>query len=715
MIVSALLTSVGINLGLCVLFFAVYSVLRKQPGNVKVYFPRLVEEGDALRRPGDVLSLVCFLPSTGWVRSAWRPSENELLSAVGFDAVVFMRIFIFSLKVFCATGFIGIFILLPVNYEGDQLREFDLFNITNESLDRFSISNVQDGSRWLWVHFSAAYVITGVVCYLLYMEFDYISSKKLEYFYASSPKPEQFTILVRGVPMSSENDYSDTVEKFFRENHPSTYHSHLVLCRTSKLHQLINDAESVYRKLAHLKSKHYGPESSYHGSIPELVGKNGDLIGKYGKELDNIEENVRLEQTDVTSSIKELPAAFVCFRSRYGAAATIHIRQSTNPTEWVTEQAPEPRDVYWPNFSASFIKIWLSKTVVVLASFFLTMIFLVPVAFVQGLANLDQLETTFPFLKSILTINVVSQVITGYLPSLILHTFLSIMPAIMKSFSTMQGYISHSAIERSACRKMLWFTIWNIFFASVLSGSIANQFEIILDPKNIPRRLAIAVPAQASFFISYVVTSGWTSLSSDLTRTLYLVGDFFRRHFLRKEEDKFLAPSISYHSEIPAVLFFGLLGITYSLLAPLILPFLLIYFCLGYVIYRNQLLNVYSPKYETGGMFWLSVHSTTIFSLILMQAIAIGIFGLKKLPIASTFTVPLPVFTFLFDDYCRKRFVPIFRAYSAESLIKKDRADQTSQGMADFLNNLGTAYVDPALAPIQFSENPNSRVAPLIS
>ncbi|CAL5386151.1 unnamed protein product [Camellia sinensis] len=82
----------------------------------------------------------------------------------------------------------------------------------------------------------------------------------------------------------------------------------------------------------------------------------------------------------------------------------------------------------------------------------------------------------------------------------------------------------------------------------------------------------------------------------------------------------------------------------------------------------ERLLNVYAPKFKTGGTFWPVVHSPTIFSLILTQIIAIGIFGLKKIPLASTFCVSLPVLTLIFNDYCRKRFLPIFQAYSAEKL-----------------------------------------------
>lgn len=95
---------------------------------------------------------------------------------------------------------------------------------------------------------------------------------------------------------------------------------------------------------------------------------------------------------------------------------------------------------------------------------------------------------------------IVSQVITGYLPSVILLLFLSVVPSIMKLFSSMEGYIAYSEIEKSACVKMLWFAIWNIFFANVLTGSAASQVQIFLDPKNIPQVLALVVPAQVKPF-----------------------------------------------------------------------------------------------------------------------------------------------------------------------------------------------------------------------
>ncbi|KAJ1405793.1 Calcium-dependent channel, 7TM region, putative phosphate [Sesbania bispinosa] len=710
MIVSALLTSVGINTALCVLFFALYSILRKQPSNYEVYVPRLLAEGTSRRSRFNLKRLI---PSPDWVAKAWRLSEEELLSLSGLDGVVFMHIITFSLKIFTFAGIIGILVLLPVNCWGNQLQDFDVVDFAGNSLDVFTISNVNSGSNWLWVHFFAVYIVTGFICLQLYYEYKYIASKRISYFYSSKPQPHQFTILVHSIPTSSSCSISDSVESFFKELYPSTYLSHVVIRRTNKIRSLLSEAKNLCKRITQLRSDP-NQQKYKHGGYFGLFGQNDNLIDHYGRKLEDIEHNVRLKQSEASLAGKEARAAFVFFRSRFGAATAFHLQQSVNPTQWITELAPEPRDVYWPFFSETFMRKWISRLVVILVTTLFTILFLIPVVIVQGLTNLSQLEILFPFLASVLTIKFVSQVITGYLPSLILQMSLKVVPPVMRFLTSIQGSISLSDIEMSASRKVLWFTIWNVFFATVFSGSFLHQLSVILDLKDIPGKLAVAVPAQASFFITYVATTGWTSVSSELFRIIPLIVSLIKRPFTRPE-DEFEVPSLPPHRDVPRVLFFGLLGITYFFLAPLILPFLLVYFCLAYIIFRNQFINVYAPKYETAGKFWPIVHDSMIFALVLMHIIAVGTFALKKLSSASTWMLPLPVLTLLFNQYCRKRFLPIFTAYSAESLIKKDREDQNDTTMAEFYDKLVIAYKDPALLPIQYSPNSDSLLSPPVT
>ena len=94
---------------------------------------------------------------------------------------------------------------------------------------------------------------------------------------------------------------------------------------------------------------------------------------------------------------------------------------------------------------------------------------------------------------------------------------------------------------------------------------------------------------QATFFMTYVLTSGWSSLSSEIMQPYMLLCNFFNKFILRNNDDPSNGTlSFPYHTEIPRVLLFGFLGFTYSLLAPLILPFLLVYFFLANLVYRNQ-------------------------------------------------------------------------------------------------------------------------------
>lgn len=79
-----------------------------------------------------------------------------------------------------------------------------------------------------------------------------------------------------------------------------------------------------------------------------------------------------------------------------------------------------------------------------------------------------------------------------------------------------------------------------------------------------------------------------------------------------------------------------------------------------------QILNVYRTKYMYGGGFWPVVHNTTIFSLLLTQIIALGVFALKKSPISSIFTIILAMMTFLFNEYCRHSFGRVFSKLAAQ-------------------------------------------------
>lgn len=117
--------------------------------------------------------------------------------------------------------------------------------------------------------------------------------------------------------------------------------------------------------------------------------------------MDNYQ--ISLERKDITRESKYvMPAAFVSFKTRWAAAVCAQTQQTRNPTVWLTEWAPEPRDVYWDNLAIPYVSLAVRKLIIAVAFFFLTFFFMIPIALVQSLANIEGIEKAVPFLKPII-------------------------------------------------------------------------------------------------------------------------------------------------------------------------------------------------------------------------------------------------------------------------------------------------------------------------
>ncbi|XP_015575719.2 CSC1-like protein RXW8 isoform X2 [Ricinus communis] len=680
--IAALLTSAGINIGLCIVLLSLYSILRKQPSNRVVYFGRRL--ASVRIRNTDFFSIERFVPSPSWIVKAWETTEEEILAIGGLDALAFQRMLIFSIRVFSIAAVICLLLVLPMNYYGKEMQHKW---IPSESLDVFTIGNVKEGSRWLWAHCLALYIISCAACVLLYFEYKSITEMRLAHITKSSLNASHFTILVRSVPWSPGESYSETVKKFFANYYASSYLSHQMVYKRGLIQKLMVDAEKMCSMII--------PVPIDRPSLRPccLCGKSTTSFKILASEAESVKDSISIADLNVATPENECAAAFVFFKTRYSAVVATQMLQSPNPMLWVTELAPEPHDVLWSNLSIPYKQLWLRKIATLLAAIVFMFLFLIPVTFVQGLTQLDKLSRTFPFLRGLLKKDFMNHVVTGYLPSVILMLFLYTVPPVMMLFSSVEGPVSRSGRKKSAGLKILYFTIWNVFFVNVLSGSVISQLNVFSSVRDIPMELAKAIPTQASFFMTYVLTSGWAGLACEVMQLFPLSCNMIKKFILRNDKDSSDdLMTFPYHTEVPRVLLFGLIGFTCSIMAPLILPFLLVYFSLAYLVYRNQILNVYIPKYEGGGHFWPIVHNTTIFSLVLTQIIALGVFGIKESPVASGFTFPLVIGTLLFNEYCRLRFSPIFDKDPIKILIEMDRDDEQSGRMDQIYQQLHSAY-----------------------
>ncbi|MCO5589388.1 hypothetical protein L7F22_043355 [Adiantum nelumboides] len=748
--VSGLITSAVINIALATLFFVLYSVFRKQQANAYLYFARHILHEKRTNAASGHITLKSIIPSAGWVKKAWGHSEEEILESSGLDAVVFLRIFLFCIRFFGICTIAGIFILLPVNYfQGDV----DISTIGSDALDKFSISNVTDGSNRLWVHFSILYCISFLAYALLYMEYAYITKKRIAFLQTRRPQLDQFTVLVRAIPKVKEKSISMQVEEFFSSYHPYTYLLQQIVLNDKKVQQMLcflkkqftgafspyglhllkipgffllsnasDMSSSVERKVQVLAReieslKSVPPEQRRPQRIGflGLIGNKQDPLELYTKQVEELRKKIKESQMQTVEAAKELPVAFVSFKTRWGAAVAAQTQQTSNPLQWVTEWAPEPRDVNWSNLLIPYTQLWMRRLLIGVVFACIILLFFIPAALVYTLAKLDNLKTWFPFIETVLSIPVVSSFLSGYLPSLLLTILYFFIPFLMMALTKVEGYPSFSTQERFTAGKVFLFLVGNSFFLVTYGSLLSLISEAIDSPRQIPDLLAAALPGQANFFMNFIMTKGWTGLATETLQTYPIISGFFLKHLLGKKKYGPRVESLKYFRALPNVLLFVFIGFMYTLLAPLLLPFLMVYLIMGYIVFRNQIMNVYEPAYETGGQYWPHVHNRVIVSLFLLQLIGVGIFGVKEKTVASTASLPLLLITLIFNHYCNMRFLPAYRHLPVQITMPKDQEDEKTGCKDEVFEMLHTAYACPSMQPMNMILPTDDNYEPLLS
>ncbi|CAN6897879.1 unnamed protein product [Brassica oleracea] len=688
---ESLIASASINIGLAILALWLFSVLKKQPRNAVIYYARLLSDRHRADLPiHSSFSLPRFVPSVAWIPRAFRVPEEDILRRHGLDALVLMRLFKFGIRFFMLCSLLGVALLLPVDYYSES----DLPTRKEYSMDAFTISNITRGSNKLWVHFSCLWFISFYALFLLHKEYKEILVKRLQQMKELSHRADQFTVLVRQVPVCPEhNTRSCGVDHFFSKHYPFSYHSHQMLYDGRDIEYLLGKQKKLKKEL----EENRDTEEHKHISISE------EKFREFAHKVSHLQSETMLRE-------KELPVAFVTFKSRRSAALVAQTQQHSNPLELITEMAPEPRDVSWRNLAIPQQILPLNKIGVILAAAALTIFFAIPVTAVQGIAKYEKLKKWFPPAMAVEFIPGLSSVVTGYLPSAILKGFMYIVPYAMLGMAYLGGSISKSKEEIKACNMVFYFLMGNVFFLSVISGSLLDEIgEYFTHPRDIPSHLAAAVSAQGEFFMTYILTDGLSGFSLEILQLGLITFDIIRScTYGRAKENNTYLFSFPYFRVIPTVSLSILIGMIYAVVAPLMLPFLVGYFCLGYIVYFNQMEDVYEMTYDTCGCFWPTIHHYIFVSIILMQVTMVGLFGLKSKPSAAIATVPLILITIAYNEYCKIRFLPSFKHFPIQTAVEIDEVDEKNGETEAHYVDAATAYNrhQPCLERVTLSAEP---------
>ncbi|XP_016557994.2 calcium permeable stress-gated cation channel 1 [Capsicum annuum] len=702
--------SAAINILSALIFLLAFAILRLQPLNDRVYFPKWYLKGlrnDPLESGGFVKKVVnldwrAYIKFLNWVPDALKMPELELIDHAGLDSAVYLRIYLLGLKIFVPITFLAFTVLVPVNWTNNTLMKS---GFTYSDIDKLSISNVPLRSQRFWAHIIMTYASTVWTCYVLQREYAKVAAMRLQFLASERRRPDQFTVLVRNVPPDTNESVSECVEHFFLVNHTDHYLTNQVVFNANKLAKLVKQKNNKQNWLDYYRLKYSRNQSKRPMMKTRLFGLCGnkvDAIDYQTAEVERLSKEIAEERERVKNDPKSImPAAFVSFKTRWGAAVCAQTQQSRNPTLWLTEWAPEPRDVYWKNLAIPYVYLTIRRLIIGVAFFFLTFFFMIPITFVQTLASIEGIRKRAPFLKVIIDIPFIKSFIQGFLPGIALKIFLIVLPTILMLMSKFEGWESISALERRSASKYYIFNFVNVFLGSIIAGAAFDQLNTFIhqSANEIPKTIGVAIPIKATFFITYIMVDGWAGIAGEILRLKPLIIFHLKNFFLVKTErdrEKAMDPgSLDFNTGEPQIQLYFLLGLVYAVVTPFLLPFILVFFGMAYFVFRHQIIHVYNQKYESGAAFWPDVHGRIIFALVFSQLSLLGLLSTKHSAQSAPFLIALPVLTISFHYFCKGHYEPAFTRYPLQEAKRKDtleRAKESNLNLNDYLQN---AYLHP--------------------
>ncbi|KNC99770.1 uncharacterized protein SPPG_05148 [Spizellomyces punctatus DAOM BR117] len=652
---AGVVTAAGLQTAISIGLFIGFSLLR--PRNKIVYEPRS-KFAPEQKRPQPLSGI-----PTAWLRPTLFTNENQLVDKIGLDAVMFLRFIRLCFQFFLGLTCIGIplciFHFYAPRFTGGSNR--DSVNSPDKQTDQKSpqlaaltINNVYHESSWFWMHAVLVWVFSMYAYYLMYrLWMDWIRFRR-EFFFSSEFQSafHNRTLILTNLPDSMRSP-QDVTEFMTSLNLKDSIRQAVIGREVGDLPKLIEEHQKVTAKLEdvlaiYLKDPYRVPTKRPTHKINKKLlifgGQKVDSIEYCSGRLHALEREIYELRSKGDHHFKPNANAFVSFRSvqaahsaaiKLNGVAAVALRsRSLSPPS--VKLSPDFDDIIWQNVGISAAIRHTRRLMALGIVIAVTLSWSFLIIFITGLVSLGTIEKYVPKLAEWIEERKAATVILTSIIAPVLFSVLQILPPIgFRFLARFQGVLSSSGVEKSVMHKVFAFQVYQyaaillINLSATTIGSILNfsNGDVGASTRSIFNSIAVAFIDKSSFFIAMIVT-GMTSIAIELIQGVPLVLGFIKRHLFantpRKEFDYNQAPALPYGPIYALILIKFLLGVCYSVAAPLILPFTSAFFFAAYLVYKYQLIYVYETPLETGGTWWPKVFTLLCICIGSFQLMTLG-------------------------------------------------------------------------------------------
>ncbi|ANZ77299.1 BA75_04855T0 [Komagataella pastoris] len=404
-----------------------------------------------------------------------------------------------------------------------------------------------------------------------------------------------------------------------------------------------------------------------------LGGKRVDAIDYYTHQLKVIDAAI-IEARE--RHYPPTPAAFITMDTVATAQMMAQAVLDPNVHYLITRLAPAPHDIIWSNVclprKERLFKVYAITIIIGITS--IALVF--PVLYLTTLLNLKTISKFWPYLGKLLKKHHWAQtLVTGLLPTYLFTLLNFVVPFFYVWLSSKQGFVSHGEEELSTVSKNFFYIFVNLFLVFTFGGTVSNYWGFLSDTTKIAYQLAKALQELSLFYVDLIILQGLGMFPFKLL----LVGQLFRfpyfkiksktpRHF----RNLYKPPFFNFGLQLPQPILILVITIIYSVMSTKILSAGLVYFIIGYYVYKYQL--VYAtvhPQHSTGGV-WALIFRRVVMGLLLFQVTMAGTLALQNAYLLATTLIPLPFFTVAFLWNYQKNYYPLSSFIALRAIQNND-------------------------------------------
>ncbi|BGP27145.1 hypothetical protein JCM10295v2_006109 [Rhodotorula toruloides] len=396
---------------------------------------------------------------------------------------------------------------------------------------------------------------------------------------------------------------------------------------------------------------------------PHWFGKKIDALDRYAEQFRKADDAVRKRRK---GKFRPTGVAFVTFQTIASAQVAAQVVHYPSATEFHTELAPEPRDIHWFNLNLSASSVFIRQVLVILTLLILLSVWSVPVAALATLLSWETIQDVAPRLADLLGRSLrLRGFVQTTLPSLAMVAFNNVLPIFLEALSIFQGLPARSWIELSQLKKYHISLLFTTLFVFITTSTYTLLRDISESPAKVLDKLATTLPDSRNFFVSYVMLAGLAIMPLQLLELATVIPRLFYQIFLTstpRDHAELNAPtSLNLGVVYPQALLIWTIGLTYSIITPLILPFATLYFGLAYLTYKYRFLFVFYRPYESRGQAWPLAYNRVGLGLLIFQVFMLGFFTVRKAFLLVVLMVPLLASTVYTIWRLYRTYVPLSR------------------------------------------------------